>query len=867
MFAHLAAAAVSSSGYDHHTLFEAQMIRLHTARFHARSISASVLLLVAGAAAHSIQGQSPMLSPTSAPVTHNPYPTLERENQFVSIEPYAPNVIRVTLSTLAGQVDAAPGPGFVASPDDAGWRHTTDAHGADVYQSDAMTVTVAPGYKPNPHAKLPDTAKFFSGSTAGVHIVFTQPDGTPLTTMDGWQMAELNQKDDTLKNARGILPADLPLYTVGASFAAPDDEHYYGLGENQEGYLDHRQRPITCAANYLAAASPSYCVPFAVTNKGYGLLWDNPSSTTIYPAFDGQTKWTSMLGKRVSYFVITGKTTDEIYGGYRLLTGVTPMLPKAAYGFIQCKQRYSTQAEVLAVAKGYRERHLPLDILVVDWFYYTKMGQYDFDPVAWPDPKAMNEALHKQNIETMISVWPRFAPGSRYYDELKSKGWFEHYPDGVPVTPDEPTPGAPVDGMPYDKAGSDIDTTNPAAAKWWWQLIHDNIASQGFDFFWADETEPDLPPDGAYLKIGPGTEFFNVYPLLHTAAIYNGVRTEGIRAATAGDPDHQKRALILARDAYTGAQRNGTIFWSSDVSPTWDTLRRQIPTALNVAASGIAYTGNDIGGWQYLPHEHTPKHPPLIDPSGARANVYHNDDYPELYVRWFEWGTFMPTMRTHGTRNYNEVWSYGPQAEPILEKFLKLRYTLMPYIYSLGWFTHETGAPFMRALFMDFPNDPNVASGHVATTEYMFGPALLVAPVTEQGMTSRAVYLPAGTDWYNYWTNEKQHGGQTITVQAPIDEIPLFVKAGSILPLGAPVESTHEKQAIAKIKVYPGADAAFTLYDDDGVTYGYEKGEDRITKLRWDDATGKLTETGAKNKSVNADGLLEVVGASPRKKT
>jgi alpha-D-xyloside xylohydrolase len=286
-----------------------------------------------------------------------------------------------------------------------------------------------------------------------------------------------------------------------------------------------------------------------------------------------------------------------------------------------------------------------------------------------------------------------------------------------------------------------------------------------------------------------------------------------------------------------------------------------------VGHPAAADTGNDIGGWQYLPHEHTPKHPPLIDPSGARANVYHNDDYPELYVRWFEWGTFMPTMRTHGTRNYNEVWSYGPQAEPILEKFLKLRYTLMPYIYSLGWFTHETGAPFMRALFMDFPNDPNVASGHVATTEYMFGPALLVAPVTEQGMTSRAVYLPAGTDWYNYWTNEKQHGGQTITVQAPIDEIPLFVKAGSILPLGAPVESTHEKQAIAKIKVYPGADAAFTLYDDDGVTYGYEKGEDRITKLRWDDATGKLTETGAKNKSVNADGLLEVVGASPRNKT
>jgi alpha-D-xyloside xylohydrolase len=799
------------------------------------------------------------LSPITPPPTHNPYPTIERENQFVSIEPYAPNIIRVTLSTLPGQVDSSPGPGFIASPAEAGWRHTTNAGGADVYTSEQMSVTVAPGYKPNPNAKLPDTAKFFSGSTAGVHITFTHPDGSPITTMDGWEMAKPNQKDDTLKNLRGILAADLPLFTVGASFAAPDDEHYFGLGENQEGFLDHRQRPITCAANYLAAASPTYCVPFAVTNKGYGLLWDNPSSTTIYPAFDGQTKWTSTLGKRVSYFVITGNTTDQIYEGYRLLTGTTPMLPKAAYGFIQCKQRYSTQAEVLSVAKGYRERHLPLDILVVDWFYYTKMGQYDFDPVAWPDPRAMNKQLHDENIESMISVWPRFAPGSRYYDELKAKGWLEHYADGIPVTADEPTPGAPVDGMPYDKAGSDIDTTNPEAAKWWWHLIHDNIASQGFDFFWADETEPDLPPDGAYLHIGPGTQFFNVYPLLHTAAIYNGVRTDGIRPADQIGPIDQKRALTLSRDAYTGAQRNGTIFWSSDVSPTWDTLRRQVPTALNVAASGIAYTGNDIGGWQYLPNQHTPVRPPLIDPSGARANVHQNDDYPELYVRWFEWGTFLPTMRTHGTRNYNEVWSYGPQAEPILEKFLKLRYTLMPYIYSLGWFTHQTGAPFMRALFMDFPNDPHSYDDRITTTEYMFGPDLLVAPVTEQGMTTREIYLPAGTDWYNYWTDEKLHGGQSITVQAPIDQIPLFVKAGSILPLGAPVESTHDKQPLEKIKIYPGANAEFTLYNDDGITYNYEKGEDQITKLKWDDATQKLTQTGAKAYPSNDKTLVEIV--------
>jgi alpha-D-xyloside xylohydrolase len=446
----------------------------------------------------------------------------------------------------------------------------------------------------------------------------------------------------------------------------------------------------------------------------------------------------------------------------------------------------------------------------------------------------MNKELHAKNIESMISVWPRFAPGSRYYDSLLAKGWFEHFASGKPV-----------DGLPYDKAGSDIDTTNPEAAAWFWNLIRDNIAAKGFDYFWADETEPDLPPDGAYLSIGPGTEYFNVYPLFHTAAIYDGVRRDG-----------KKRALILSRDAYTGAQRNGTIFWSSDISPTWDTLRRQIPTGLNVAASGIAYTGNDIGGWQGLPYQHTPTHPPLIDPSGARDNVNHYDDYPELYVRWFEYGTFLPTMRTHGTRKFNEVWSYGPQAEPILEKYLKLRYTLMPYIYSLGWFTHRTGAPFMRALFMDFPSDDKVAD---IRDEYMFGPALLVAPVVEQGATTREVYLPAGSDWYNYWTNEKVSGGQTIKVAAPIDTIPLFVKAGSILPLGVPVESTHEAQPLMKIKVYRGANAEFTLYNDDGVTYDYEQGVHQVTTLRWDDQVGKLTQEGAKAWN-GGEKLVEVIG-------
>ena len=276
--------------------------------------------------------------------------------------------------------------------------------------------------------------------------------------------------------------------------------------------------------------------------------------------------------------------------------------------------------------------------------------------------------------------------------------------------------------------------------------------------------------------------------------------------------------------------------------PTWDTLKRQVPTGLDFAASGLTYWSNDTGGWQYLPRVHHPAHPPLLDPSDARDNVGGYDDYPELYTRWFEYATFLPIFRTHGSRTYNEVWSYGRQAEPILTKYLKLRYQLMPYIYSLGYHTYETGAPYMRALFMDFPDDAEVTD---LRDEYMFGPAFLVAPITDQGATSRDVYLPAGADWYNFWTNQRLHGGQTIKVEAPIDTLPLFVRAGSIVPTGNAVESTREAQKIAKVLVYAGTDASFTLYQDDGRTYAYEQGKDSITTLHWDNAARKLTQAGS----------------------
>ncbi|MBV9405133.1 MAG: glycoside hydrolase family 31 protein [Acidobacteriaceae bacterium] len=759
---------------------------------------------------------------------------LAKNGSTIVLEPYAPNIIRVTLSMSKEEATAPPGYGFEAAPAPGGWSRQNDESGTS-YRSSRMVVTVEQPHPGKPVRSQIDISKYFIGSTPGAHIRFTTPEGKPLLTLEGWSMSVPNYKDGNAGILREKRISDKLFYQVGATFVSPADEHYYGLGQNQEGYLDHRGHTVECWNNYDATGGPTTCVPFLVTNYGYGLLWDNPSKTTIQPGFNEQTRWTSEVGNRVSFFVIAGKTIDELYSGYRLLTGPTHLLPKAAYGFIQCKQRYSTQEEVMAVAKGYRQRHLPADVLVVDWFYFTKMGQMDMIPEKWPDPAAMNRELHEMGFQTMISIWPRFVPESRYYDLLLKNGWFEHLADGTPTN-----------GLPYDRAGSDIDTTNPDAARWYWDVVRDNFVSKGFDAFWADETEPDLPPNGSHFHIGPGTRYFNVYPLFHTAAFYNGIRR-----------DLKHRALILSRDAYIGAQRNGTIFWSSDIFPTWDTLRRQISTGLNFTASGIAYWGNDVGGWQYLPSRHVPEHKPLLDPSDARENVGGYDDYPELYTRWFEYGAFQPNFRTHGSRKYNEVWSYGKQAEPILEKYLRLRYQLLPYIYSLAWHTYESGAPFMRGLFMDFPNDPKVAT---IGDEYMFGPAILVAPVTEEGATSRAVYLPAGCDWYNFWTNERMRGGQMIEVNAPIDVLPLFVRAGSILPLGELIENTSHPQALLKVRVYPGAAADFSLYQDDGRTYAYEQGEYRITKLHWDDARGKLTHSGAAAWNGSDDSVIEVVG-------
>jgi alpha-D-xyloside xylohydrolase len=771
---------------------------------------------------------------------------LDRTDRTIVLEPYGPGIIRITMSTDQSSALEHPGYGIVGRASKNGWTRAQDSGGYDVIRSGQLVVHVAPRNQPAPHAMPLDQLnqqlreRYFGGG--GEHrphpfndtISITTASGKPLLTMWAWSMTPNPPETSESANRK-----TKPGYRVSARFDSPAGEHYYGLGQQQQGVLDLRDHRIHCWHDYSSIGGENVCVPFMVSSRGYGIVWDNPSKTTIDLGFNQQNVWSSEIGDNVSFFVIAGARSDDIYHGYRQLTGITHILPRGVYGYIQSKAIYPTQQQLLDVAKGYRDRHLPLDVLVVDFLNMTRQGELDLDPTRWPDPAGMNRQLHSMGIKSLLSVWPHFAPGTQFYDMLKEKGWLIQKANG------EPDPGY------FSKEiGPNIDTTNPEAAKWWWDEIRDRyVKPDGFDYLWLDETEPDIDPYKDFFSIGSGARYYNVYPLFHTASVYEGFRRDF------GD---SRRVMILARAAYLGAQRNGTVFWSSDITSTWDMLKRSIPAGLNFTASGMPYWDTDIAGFfspQIHPGYH-PAHKPLVDPSDALENVDGYEDYPELFVRWFEWGTFQPVMRAHGERMHNEVWSYGKQAEAILEKYLRLRYQLLPYTYSLAYGSYETGAPFMRALFMDFPDDPNVSN---IADEYMFGPAILVAPVAEQGATSRKVYLPAGCDWYNYWTNERIKGGQTIVASAPIETLPLFVRAGSIVPLGSEVLSGDQPQKIASVRVYPGANGEFTLFSDDGTTYAYEKGKGTLTKLHWDDAKSKLTHEGAAPWSQPDTAIVQII--------
>ena len=534
-----------------------------------------------------------------------------------------------------------------------------------------------------------------------------------------------------------------------------------------------------------------------VSSKGYGIFWNNDSRSRFNNRFANYLYITSEVADNIDYYFFYGPELDQIVAAYRELTGAAPMFGKWAYGFWQCKNRYRSQEEILGVARKYRELHIPADNIVQDWFWWNRKGEHVFNK-NYPDPKGMVDQLHKDNFHLMISVWPFFEPGSAVYDEMDKRGWFvDKFKFAKP---------------PYHTAGMAVyDATDPEARKYYWQLMDKALFSIGIDAWWLDTTEPETEGQEENillhhkLAIGSGDRYVNIYPLMTTGAVYDGQRSSS----------DKKRVFILSRSAFAGDQRYGVTAWSGDINSDFLTFARQIPAGLNFALSGLPYWTTDIGGFV------------SGDPD--------DPDYRELFIRWFQFGTFNPILRVHGTRktDQNELWSYGPDAQKILTSFDRLRYRLLPYIYSLAWRTTSESYTPMRPLVMDFRTD--VRAQNIGD-QFMFGPAFLVNPVTEPAATTRTLYLPQSR-WYDFWTGSLITGNRTIEADAPLERLPLYIRAGSILPLGPDEEWSTEKPADPiELRIYQGADGDFTLYEDENDNYNYEKGAYATIPLHWDDA-------------------------------
>jgi len=572
-------------------------------------------------------------------------------------------------------------------------------------------------------------------------------------------------------------------------------EAFYGLGQHQGGVWNYRGEAVD-----LSQDNTNISIPMLLSSRGYGIFWNNGSRSRFNNRFVHAFYLSSEVSNSIDYYFMYGPAFDTIIADYRELTGQVPLFGKWAYGYWQCKNRYASQAELTTIAQRYRERHIPLDNIVQDWFWWNIMGEPVFNN-SYPDPKGMIDTLHKLNVHLMISVWPFFRPGSPVYDDMDKKGYF------VAKT---------VAGGFHPKGMALYDAFNPEARKYYWNLMNNALFKIGADAWWLDTTEPETEGRETNILVtnkialGNGARYANEFPLMTTEAVYRGQR----------EASDQKRVFILSRSAYAGTQRNAAAVWSGDVNPTWETLRRQIPAGLNYSVSGLPYWTTDIGGFT------------VANPEDSA--------YRELFVRWFEFGTFCPIFRVHGTRstNQNELWSYGPEAQKTLVAFDKLRYRLMPYIYSLAWETTSKGYTIMRPLVMDFRTDVRAQD---TGSQFLFGPALLVNPVTEAGATSRHLYLP-DAKWYDFWTGAGQEGGHFVEAAAPIERIPLFVRAGSILPLGPDIEYAAEKTADPiEVRVYRGANGEFTLYEDENDSYNYEKGAHATISLSWDDAAHTLT--------------------------
>ena len=569
------------------------------------------------------------------------------------------------------------------------------------------------------------------------------------------------------------------------------------------------------------------------------LLWKTPTA-------DASTSLWSEAGEGTDYYLVYGPAIDGVISGYRRLTGRAPMMPEWAFGLWQSRERYETQEESLDVVKGFRSRGIPFDNIVQDWRYWPDdtWGSHDFDPARFPDPNGWIKSIHGLHAHLMISVWGKYDVGTANFKAMHDRGFLyeRNLKEGT------------VDWL--DQKYTFYDAFNADARKLLWQQMDEKLFRRGVDAWWMDATEPDLRPTPTlngqrdYVNptaLGPGTRVLNAYPLLNSSAIYEGQRNAA--------PD--QRVFILTRSGFAGQQRYGAATWSGDTSSTWTAMRKQIVAGLGFSISGLPYWTMDSGGFSV---------PSRFSDRNAPPEVV--DEWRELGTRWFEFAAFVPLFRAHGQFPYREMWQFGGDGSPSYNAQLKmdrLRYRLLPYLYSLAGAVTQNNGTIMRALVMDFPSD---AMAREAADQYMFGPALLVSPVTRYLDRSRSVYLPGTGPWYDFATGAALAGGQTVDAAAPFDWIPVYARAGSIVPFGPEVQYTGEKPADPiTLYVYAGADGAFTLYEDDGLTYGYERGAFAKIPMRWTDATRTLS-LGARSGSypgMLSERTFELVLVSPSK--
>ena len=540
-------------------------------------------------------------------------------------------------------------------------------------------------------------------------------------------------------------------FTLTARFESVPEERIYGMGQYQQPYLNLKGCQLE-----LAHRNSQASVPFMVSSLGYGFLWNNPAIGQVTFG-KNVTTWQVQSTKLLDYWICAGDTPAEIVEQYAQVTGTVPMMPEYGLGFWQSKLRYQTQEELLEVAREYKRRNLPISVIVIDFFHWTKQGEWRFDPQYWPDPQAMVDELKDMGIELMVSIWPTVDHKSENYQEMVEKGLLIRTDRGHPIA------------MTFHGNTVHVDVTNPEAREYFWNKAKQNYYDYGIKIFWLDEAEPEYTYydfDLYRYHLGPNVQIGNIYPFMYAKAFYDGMQAEG-----------QENIVNLLRCAWAGSQRYGALVWSGDIHSSFKSLRNQVAAGLNMGMAGIPWWTTDIGGF----HGGAPDDP----------------EFREVFARWFQYGTFCPVMRLHGDREphseplgttggglctsgaANEVWSYWEEVYQICVKYLELRERLKPYIREQMKAAHEKGTPVMRPLFYDFPEDR--VSWEVED-QYMFGPDILVAPVLTAGAKTRKVYLSAGASWKNAWTGKTFQGGQTIEVETPLDQIPVFLRNGAELP-------------------------------------------------------------------------------------